>query len=105
MDAKTKSKKNIFGKKDCPMLSFVLNGKNRIITYLQLLKEPCYAYEIARKENLTVSAVLRTIKDLKEAEVITCLNPEDRNKKIYCLTEKALLFRDEIRNKALLQNP
>jgi len=85
------------------MLSFVLNGKNRIRIYLQLLEEPCFAYEIARKEYLTVSAVLRTIKDLQRAQVITCLNPKDRNKKLYCLTEKALLFQDEIKNKTSLQ--
>lgn len=85
--------------KEHSMLSFILNGKNRIKIYLNLLEEPCYAYEIARKEYLTVSAVLRTFKDLEKGQVIVCLNPKVRNKKIYCLTEKALLLQDKIKNK------
>lgn len=88
--------------KEYSMLSFILNGKNRIRIYLNLLEEPCYAYEIARKENLTVSAVLRTFKDLDKAQVIVCLNPKDRYKKIYSLTEKALLLQDTIKNKNIV---
>ncbi|MFX0066387.1 MAG: hypothetical protein ACFFC7_29865 [Candidatus Hermodarchaeota archaeon] len=62
--------------KDYELLAFILDGSIRKKIYSLLIKEPSYAWEMAKKEKLNVSSVLRTLRDL------------DRKKSLRVLTQR-----------------
>jgi predicted transcriptional regulator len=68
------------------MLTFILSGKIRIKIFSCLINKPCYAYEIAKKENLHPSSVIRSLKDLESKKIVECLNPKSYRQKFYQLT-------------------
>jgi len=80
------------------MFAFVLSGKNRIIIYKNLIDKPCYAYEIAGKENLNPSSVVRSLKDMEKNKIVECLNPKSHRQKFYRLTLEGSSLKADLEN-------
>ncbi|MFX0052503.1 MAG: hypothetical protein ACFFAJ_09280 [Candidatus Hodarchaeota archaeon] len=100
----TKDQIKLKQEKDYEMLSFILDGNLRKKIYSLLIKRPSYAWEIAKKEKLNVSSVLRALRDLDKNKVILCLNPKSRRHKFYELTPEALNLKDEVLNSLKLNS-
>lgn len=83
--------------KDYDMLAFILSGSVRIRIYVYLVEKPgSYAYEISRNEHIDVSSVFRSLRALKSRDVVKCLNPKSKRRKLYQLTPKALKLKDDV---------
>ncbi len=71
------------------LVSFVLAGKNRINVLSTLSENTLTPAQILKKVNYTyLTHIIRTLKELNEARLIECVNPEARSYKFYKITQK-----------------
>jgi len=70
--------------------SFILSSKNRlkVLGLLEKVDEPIYPAKIADELNLQRSSISRTLSDLKEKELVECLNPNSKKFKFFRITDK-----------------
>ena len=78
--------------------AFIISGKNRILIYKNLVNKPCYAYEIAKKEQLNPTSVVRALKDMERNRIVECLNPRSHRQKYYMLTPEGEILKSLLEN-------
>ena len=71
---------------DKSLLSFILRGKNRITVLKTISKEELVSAQIEEETKMYKSHVSRTLKELRDKKLITCVNPKDRYFKFYRIT-------------------
>lgn len=72
---------------DKKLLSFVLRSKNRKLVLDLLSKESLTPSQIMKKTPMYESHISRTLKELRENDLILCENPSDRRFKFYFATD------------------
>lgn len=71
------------------LLSFIKGSKHRINILLYLGDNIKITSQIAENVDLRITHTSRTLKELKEKELVTVLNPEAKRSRLYQLTPKA----------------
>lgn len=74
-------------KKDYHLISF-LHRATRRTAVLECLEEPKTPKEVAIECKLSISNISNALAELKEKELIECINPEDHISKFYQQTKK-----------------
>ena len=76
-------------------LSWVKRGKQRkkIITKLDGPETPT---EIAKKSGYSLNNTSRVLNDLKKHNLAKCLNPKEKTGRLYVLTQKGKIIKDEL---------
>lgn len=74
-------------KKDYHLISFLHRAKRRTAV-LRCLEKPKTPKEIAIECELSISNISNALSELKEKELIECINPEDHISKFYQQTKK-----------------
>jgi len=69
-------------------ISYILRGENRLKVMDSLREEEKVSSQLEKENDMYKSHVSRTLKELKEKDLIKCTNPHDRNFKFYKLTPK-----------------
>ncbi|MDD3083984.1 MAG: winged helix-turn-helix domain-containing protein [Candidatus ainarchaeum sp.] len=72
--------------KETEDLAYVLRGKNRIKVLKALNEKKLISKQIEKETGMYKSHVSRTLKELLERKLITCINQKDRSFKFYKLT-------------------
>ena len=74
-------------KKDYHLISFLYRATRRTAV-LKCLDKPKTPKEIAVECELSISNISNALAELKDKELIECINPEDHISKFYCQTKK-----------------
>ena len=74
-------------KKDYHIISFLHRAKRRT-TILKCLEKPKTPKDIAIECELSISNISNALAELKEKELVECINPEDHISKFYQQTKK-----------------
>jgi len=76
-------------KETIELLAFIKGSKHRINILLYLGDTIKITSQIAENTDLRVTHTSRTLKELKEKDLVTILNPEAKRSRLYQLTPKA----------------
>lgn len=69
------------------LYGFVISSSYRKMVLLELGKSPQIPTNIARRLNINVNHVSRTLSQLNSKGLVRCINPEERKGRVYILTE------------------
>jgi len=72
-------------------IGFLKSGKYRIPILKLLHKSKYIPSEIAKKMNITISQVSRTLSELEKYGLVICENPDMKKGRVYAITEKGIL--------------
>ena len=78
------------------IIAFILSGSVRMKVFAYLTSKPSYAFKIAEDSELNASSVIRSLKDMKEMNIVECINPCSYRRKYYQLTSRALKLKEKI---------
>ena len=70
------------------VISYVLRAPKRLQVMEALTKEPKISAQLEKDTRMYKSHVSRTLKELKEEDLVECTNPDDKSYKFYKLTSK-----------------
>ena len=88
------------------LVSFVKRSSQRS-KILSLLKKPMTPSEIAKATGMYLTHVSRTLRELRERNLVECLTPEERVGRYYRLTKlgkKILAEKERIFSKEVIEN-
>ena len=80
---------------DWSKYSFVLRGKYRksVLSLLSVERTPS---QISGISKINASHVSRALSELKDIELVKCINDEQKNGRIYKLTKDGTFFREKL---------
>lgn len=82
------------------IISWILRGSQRRVIF-QVIKGkmiPAQIYQESRKinEKITRNNVSDILREMKEQELVECINPQEKKGRIYQLTKKGLKIKEEL---------
>ncbi len=81
---------------DWDVVSFVMSGELRFRILIELKNVQKTPSDLKETLKVPISHISKTLKELKDNEVVECLTPERRKTKFYAITEKGTGILDEI---------
>lgn len=83
-------------KDDMSIISLLARSKRRINVLKSLEKENKIPSRISKDINDNSNHVSKYLKTLKDAELVECLNEEDKRYRFYSITEKGKYYLDKV---------
>ena len=84
------------GKDDISIISLLARSKKRISVLKSLEKENKIPTKIGKDINDNSNHVSKYLKTLKDAELVECLNEEDKRYRFYSITDKGKYYLDKV---------
>lgn len=81
---------------DWDAVSFVMSGELRFRVLIELKDMKKTPSDLKETLKVPISHVSKTLKELKDNELVECLTPERRKSKFYSITPKGTKILDEI---------
>ena len=85
-------------KDDMSIISLLARSKRRINVLKSLEKENKIPSKISKDINDNSNHVSKYLKTLKDAELVECLNEDDKRYRFYSITEKGKYYLDKVEN-------
>ena len=85
-------------KDDMRIISLLLRSKNRIKILKSLEKGDKIPSKISKEIDDNSNHVSKYLRTLKDAELVECLNEDDKRYRFYSITDKGKYFLDKIEN-------
>ena len=85
-------------KDDMRIISLLLRSKNRIKILKSLEKGDNIPSKISKEIDDNSNHVSKYLRTLKDAELVECLNEDDKRYRFYSITDKGKYFLDKIEN-------
>ena len=85
-------------KDDMSIISLLARSKKRINVLKSLEKENKIPSKISKDIDDNSNHVSKYLKTLKDAELVECLNEEDKRYRFYSITEKGKYYLDKVEN-------
>ena len=85
-------------KDDMGIISLLLRSKNRIKILKSLEKGDKIPSKISKEIDDNSNHVSKYLRTLKDAELVECLNEDDKRYRFYSITDKGKYFLDKIEN-------
>ena len=85
-------------KEDMGIISLLARSKNRVKVLKTLDKGDSIPSKISKEIGDNSNHVSKYLKSLKEAELVTCLNEDDKRYRFYSITDKGKYYLDKIEN-------
>lgn len=85
-------------KDDMSIISLLLRSKNRIKVLKSLEKGDKIPSKISKEIDDNSNHVSKYLRTLKDAELVECLNEDDKRYRFYSITDKGKYFLDKIEN-------
>jgi len=85
-------------KDDMGIISLLLRSKNRIKILKSLEKGDKIPSKISKEIDDNSNHVSKYLRTLKDAELVECLNEDDKRYRFYSITDKGKYFLDNIEN-------
>ncbi len=83
-------------KDDMSIISLLARSKKRISVLKSLEKEDKIPTKIGKDINDNSNHVSKYLKTLKEAELVECLNEDDKRYRFYSITDKGKYYLDKV---------
>ena len=83
-------------KDDMSIISLLTRSKRRINVLKSLEKENKIPSKISKDINDNSNHVSKYLKTLKDAELVECLNEDDKRYRFYSITEKGKYYLDKV---------
>jgi len=83
-------------KDDMSIISLLARSKRRINVLKSLEKENKIPSKISKDINDNSNHVSKYLKTLKDAELVECLNEDDKRYRFYSITEKGKYYLDKV---------
>ena len=80
---------------DWKTYSWVVRGSQRK-KIIAALNKPKIPTEIKKETKLSIAHVSKILKDFQEKNIADCLTPEVHSGKIYTLTKKGMIIREQV---------
>ena len=84
------------GKDDMSIISLLARSKKRISVLKSLEKENKIPTKIGKDINDNSNHISKYLKTLKDAELVECLNEEDKRYRFYSITDKGKYYLDKV---------
>ena len=84
------------GKDDMSIISLLARSKKRISVLKSLEKENKIPTKIGKDINDNSNHVSTYLKTLKDAELVECLNEDDKRYRFYSITDKGKYYLDKV---------
>ena len=85
-------------KDDMRIISLLLRSKNRIKILKSLEKGDKIPSKISKEIDDNSNHVSKYLRTLKDADLVECLNEDDKRYRFYSITDKGKYFLDKIEN-------
>ncbi len=85
-------------KDDMRVISLLLRSKNRVKILKSLEKGDKIPSKISKEIDDNSNHVSKYLKTLKDAELVECLNEDDKRYRFYSITDNGKYFLDKIEN-------
>ncbi len=85
-------------KDDMRVISLLLRSKNRVKILKSLEKGDKIPSKISKEIDDNSNHVSKYLRTLKDAELVECLNEDDKRYRFYSITDKGKYFLDKIEN-------
>ena len=85
-------------KDDMGIISLLLRSKNRIKILKSLEKGDNIPSKISKEIDDNSNHVSKYLRTLKDADLVECLNEDDKRYRFYSITDKGKYFLDKIEN-------
>ena len=85
-------------KDDMGIISLLLRSKNRIKILKSLEKGDKIPSKISKEIDDNSNHVSKYLRTLKDADLVECLNEDDKRYRFYSITDKGKYFLDKIEN-------
>ena len=85
-------------------IGFIVRSKYRKQVFEKISKKLIQPSEIEKEVDLRFTHVTRELRNLKDKNLIECINPEDKKGRLYRLTSKGMKLKDEMKKEGLIDN-